>query len=182
MNYLLYMLNLKQGMIKSLNVKMLLVFALGIFILSLQTPSIAVESDADDVIVITVDSTNLQFSPSEVTISEGQTVRFFWSGEFLEHNAVDEGGLFRTGDPETEVDYSFTFDKGTNNTYDFICEPHELLNMVGTIIVEPAEEELNSTYSVETKEETISQKINKIIPFPVLLAIISVFLYYRFDR
>ena len=54
--------------------------------------------------------------------------------------------------------------------------------MVGTIIVEPAEEELNSTYSVETKEETISQKINKIIPLPVLLAIISVFLYYRFDR
>ena len=34
--------------------------------------------------------------------------------------------------------------------------------MVGTIIVEPAAEEFNSTYSVETKEETISQKINKI--------------------
>ena len=182
MNYLLYMLNLKQSMIKSLNVKMLLVFALGIFILSLQTPSIAVESDVDDVIVITVDSTNLQFSPSEVTISEGQTVRFFWSGEFLEHNAADQGGLFRTGNPETEVDYSFTFDKGTNNTYDFICEPHELLNMVGTIIVEPAVEEFNSTYSVETKEETFPQKINKIIPLPVILAIIIVFLYYRFDR
>ena len=181
MNYLLYMLNRKQGMIKSLNIKMLLVFALGIFIISLQTPSIAVESD-DDVIVITVDSTNLQFSPSEVTISEGQTVRFFWSGEFLEHNAVDEGGLFRTGDPETEVDYSFTFDKGTNNTYDFICEPHELLNMVGIIIVEPAEEELNSTYSIETKEETFPQKINKIMPLPVIFAIIMVILYYRFDR
>ena len=181
MNYLLYMLNRKQGMIKSLNIKMLLVFALGIFIISLQTPSIAVESD-DDVIVITVDSTNLQFSPSEVTISEGQTVRFFWSGEFLEHNAVDQGGLFSTGDPETEVDYSFTFDKGTNNTYDFICEPHELLNMVGTIIVEPAEEELNSTYSIETKEETIPQKINKIMPLPVIFAIIMVILYYRFDR
>ena len=181
MNYLLYMLNRKQGMIKSLNIKMLLVFALGIFIISLQTPSIAVESD-DDVIVITVDSTNLQFSPSEVTISEGQTVRFFWSGEFLEHNAVDQGGLFRTGDPETEVDYSFTFDKGTNNTYDFICEPHELLNMVGIIIVEPAEEELNSTYSIETKEETFPQKINKIMPLPVIFAIIMVILYYRFDR
>tara|TARA_Y100001970_G_scaffold176792_1_gene215462 strand:- start:23 stop:496 length:474 start_codon:yes stop_codon:yes gene_type:complete len=156
---------------------------LGICFLSFQSTSIAVESEfSDDIVVITVDSTNLQFSPSEVTISEGQTVRFFWSGEFLEHNAVDEGGLFRTGDPETEVDYSFTFDKGTNNTYDFICEPHELLNMVGTIIVEPAEEELNSTYSVESKEETISQKINKIIPLPVLLSIIIVFVYYRFDR
>ncbi len=170
-------------MLKSKESKFFLTIMLGICFLGFQSTSIAVESEfSDDIVVITVDSTNLQFSPSEVTISEGQTVRFFWSGEFLEHNAVDEGGLFRTGDPETEVDYSFTFDKGTNNTYDFICEPHELLNMVGTIIVEPAEEELNSTYSVESKEETISQKINKIIPLPVLLSIIIVFVYYRFDR
>ena len=170
-------------MLKSKESKFFLTIMLGICFLGFQSTSIAVESEfSDDTVVITVDSTNLQFSPSEVTISEGQTVRFFWSGEFLEHNAVDQGGLFRTGDPETGVDYSFTFDKGTNNTYDFICEPHELLNMVGTIIVEPAEEELNSTYSVETKEETISQKINKIIPLPVLLSIIIVFVYYRFDR
>ena len=170
-------------MLKSKESKFFLTIMLGFCFLGFQSTSIAVESEfSDDTVVITVDSTNLQFSPSEVTISEGQTIRFFWSGEFLEHNAVDQGGLFRTGDPETGVDYSFTFDKGTNNTYDFICEPHELLNMVGTIIVEPAEEELNSTYSVETKEETISQKINKIIPLPVLLSIIIVFVYYRFDR
>ena len=170
-------------MLKSKESKFFLTIMLGICFLGFQSTSIAVESEfSDDTVVITVDSTNLQFSPSEVTISEGQTIRFFWSGEFLEHNAVDQGGLFRTGDPETGVDYSFTFDKGTNNTYDFICEPHELLNMVGTIIVEPAEEELNSTYSVESKEETISQKINKIIPLPVLLSIIIVFVYYRFDR
>jgi len=170
-------------MLKSKESKFFLTIMLGICFLGFQSTSIAVESEfSDDTVVITVDSTNLQFSPSEVTISEGQTVRFFWSGEFLEHNAVDQGGLFRTGDPETGVDYSFTFDKGTNNTYDFICEPHELLNMVGTIIVEPAEEELNSTYSIESKEETISQKINKIIPLPVLLSIIIVFVYYRFDR
>ena len=31
--------------------------------------------------VVTVDSTNFRFSPSEVTIDEGQSVRFFWSGE-----------------------------------------------------------------------------------------------------
>jgi len=164
--------------------KVLVATFLGICLINLQHTSIAIEVEEshDDVVVITVDSTNLQFSPAEVVINEGQTIRFFWSGEFLEHNAIDSNGFFNTGSPETEVDYSFTFDKGTNNTYDFICEPHELLNMVGTIIVEPAEEELNSTYSVETKEETISQKINKIIPLPVLLSIIIVFVYYRFDR
>ena len=34
-------------------------------------------------VIITVDSTNLQFSPSEVTITEGDTVRFFWQGQLL---------------------------------------------------------------------------------------------------
>ena len=74
-------------MIKSLNIKVLMAFMLGISFLSLQASSIAVESEAytDNTVIITVDSTNLQFSPSEVTINEGQTVRFFWSGEFLDH-------------------------------------------------------------------------------------------------
>ena len=109
-------------MSKSLNIKVLIAFMLGISFLSLQASSIAVESEAhtDNVVVITVDSTNLQFSPSEVTINEGQTVRFFWSGEFLEHNAVSPNGIFSTGSPETEIDYAFTFDKGTSNTYEFI--------------------------------------------------------------
>ena len=40
--------------------------------------------------IITVDSTNLRFSPSSVTITEGDTVRFFWSGQALPHNAVEE--------------------------------------------------------------------------------------------
>ena len=43
---------------------------------------------------ITVDSTNLRFSPSDVTISEGETVRFLWNGELLPHNAVESEGVF----------------------------------------------------------------------------------------
>ena len=74
----------KNLMFKSFNAKMLLGFALAISLLSLQTTSIAVEAKTytDDTVIITVDSTNLKFSPSEVTISEGQTVRFFWSENF----------------------------------------------------------------------------------------------------
>ena len=51
-------------MSKSLNIKVLMAFMLGISFLSLQASSIAVESEAhtDNVVVITVDSTNLQFS------------------------------------------------------------------------------------------------------------------------
>ncbi len=62
-------------MSKSLNVKIVMAFMLGISFLSSQASSLAVESEShvDDVVVITVDSTNLQFSSSEVVITEGQS-------------------------------------------------------------------------------------------------------------
>lgn len=92
-------------------------------------------------VVITVDSTNLRFSPSEVTIEEGQSVRFFWSGQFLPHNAVhdvaEDERVFDTGDPENDVDYTIFFEIGLNGTYNFICEPHESVGMIGTITVLP---------------------------------------------
>lgn len=117
-----------------------------------------IESAQNDDVVITVDSTNLQFSPSEVTITEGQAVRFFWSGELLEHNAVSTDGIFDSGSPSRNVDFRFVFDYGTNGTYDFVCEPHELVGMIGTITVEPGEEpelepEEPDNSSVETKSE-----------------------------
>ena len=94
----------------------------------------------DDDVIIGVDSTNLQFSPSDVTIEEGQAVRFFWSGELLPHNAVASDGIFDSGEPSRNVDYRFVFEIGTNGTYEFVCEPHEQLGMVGTITVLPNED------------------------------------------
>ena len=171
-------------MIKSLNIKVLMAIMLGISFLSLQASSIAVESEAytDNTVIITVDSTNLQFSPSEVTINEGQTVRFFWSGEFLDHNAVALNGMFDSGDPEKEVDYAFTFDRGTNNTYDFICEPHELLAMVGTITVNPSVDETNSTDSVNSEQdsmESTSSSLNGFLFVPAIALVILVSRYFR---
>ena len=95
-------------------------------------------SASAEVVVISVDSTSLRFTPSEVTITEGDEVRFFWSGQALPHNAVADNGYFSTGDPEREVDHTVEFPLGTNGTYDFVCEPHESVGMVGTITVEPA--------------------------------------------
>ena len=176
-------------MIKSLNTKILVVFMLGISFLSLQASSTAVVSDTqDDTVIITVDSTNLRFSPLEVVINEGQTVRFFWSGEFLEHNAVASNGIFTTGNPQTEMDYAFTFDKGTNDTYDFICEPHGMLNMVGRIIVNPSEDntDTNGTDTNETSEPSDGNKLvestnslNGIAVVPALLIITLVSRYLR---
>ena len=96
------------------------------------------QSVVQEEVVVTVDSTNFRFSPSTVTVTEGDTVEGFWSGELLGHNAVAEDGLFDSGDPATEVDYSFTFEVGTNGTHTYVCEPHEAMGMIGTVVVEPA--------------------------------------------
>ena len=102
--------------------------------------------------VVTVDSTNFRFSPSEVTIDEGQSVRFFWSGELLGHNAVEENGLFDSGEPETDVDYSYKFEIGSNGTYKYVCEPHEQMGMVGTIIVNPISIEEDEDEEIQTED------------------------------
>lgn len=118
----------------------------------------AYDNESEDTI-ITVDSTNLRFSPSSVTIEEGQTIRFFWSGQALPHNAVERNGVFDSGDPQRNVNYSFTFERGMNGTYEFVCEPHEAFGMVGTIIVTPLppedpKEENDSNMTTTPNENT----------------------------
>ncbi len=103
-------------------------------LLMFMSPTAAEEQD----IIITVDSTNLQFSPSNVTVNVGQTIRFYWVDEILEHNAVSD--IFTTGEPSSSVDYTFTFNSTHNGTYTFICEPHELMGMKGTITVNETSE------------------------------------------
>ena len=118
---------------------------------------------------ITVDSTNLRFSPSDVTISEGETVRFLWNGELLPHNAVESEGVFDSGEPSRNVDFIFTFEIGMNGTYEYVCEPHEDMGMIGTIVVEAA-----NTTGEETpepiEEETSEQRS---LPAPFFAALVS---------
>jgi len=97
----------------------------------------SLDNDSGNVFVVTVDGTNLRFSPDTITLKEGDTVNFLWENQLLPHNAVEEDGLFDSGDPERNVDYSYTFNVGENGTYQYECEPHADLGMVGTIIVQP---------------------------------------------
>ena len=128
-----------------------------LFLLSTTISTSVISEEGENIVleeevIITVDSTNLQFSPSEVTITEGDTVRFFWQGQLLAHNAVEKNGIFDSGDPERDVDYSFKFEVGTNGTYDFVCEPHESANMVGKIIVNPI---IVTEEEVEEEEKSV---------------------------
>ena len=126
--------------------------------------SLAGVSTSEEV-VVTVDSTNLRFSPSSVTITEGDSVRFFWSGELLAHNAVAEDGLFDSGDTSRNVDYTFTFEAGTNGTHQYVCEPHEAVGMVGTVIVEPMQEPVSPEPTNDTSDPALSESGESWIPF-----------------
>jgi len=134
--------------VKLLPVAAVLVLAL------LMTGSIEEQANSQEEVVVTVDSTNLRFSPESVTITEGDTVRFFWSGELLAHNAVSYDGLFDSGDAARNVDYSFKFEVGTNGTYEYLCEPHEEFGMIGTIVVEP----LNIVEEEESPDEEVDSE------------------------
>ena len=54
---------------------------IAIFVLAvLATGTIEEHDVTQEEVVVTVDSTNLRFSPQSVTVTEGHAVRFFWSG------------------------------------------------------------------------------------------------------
>ena len=138
---------------------------------SLSEPIANRQEEFDHVLAttITVDSTNLRFSPPDVTISEGDTVRFLWSGELLPHNAVESEGVFDSGEPSRNVDYIFTFELGMNGTYEYVCEPHEDMGMVGTIVVEATnntEEEIPEPVEEETDDQ-------RSLPAPFFAGIVS---------
>ena len=137
-------------------------------LLFLSTGVAAAEETANDVIV-TVDSTNLRFNPSEVTLQEGQAIRFVWAGQALAHNAVADDGLFDSGDPERNVDYRFVFEIGTAGSHQFVCEPHESVGMVGTVIVEAA-----PVPEVEEEMETEETPALSLISSLTVLAFVAV--------
>ena len=106
--------------------------------------------------VVTVDSTNLRFTPSTLTINEGDTLRFVWGGQALPHNSVEENGVFDSGDPERAVDYGHVFGYDSAGTYSFFCEPHEAVGMTGSVTVvdveAPVDEEQNNTIETSSSE------------------------------
>ena len=135
------------------------------------------ESDGQ-VFTVTVDGTQLRFSPDTIIVQEGDTVRFFWESQLLAHNAVEENGLFDSGDPQRNVEYNYTFQLGENGTYQYVCEPHASLGMVGTIIVEPMpviepEPEPPSDEEEEVSEMTVGSKaISSILFSPWLIGML----------
>ena len=137
-------------------------------------------------VIITVDSTNLRFSPSSVTVDEGDAVRFFWDGQILPHNAVEENGTFDSGDTKSNEDYRFVFLPGLNGTFEYYCEPHRSLGMVGEIIVNPVPVmEMNNTSEENVTDTDMEEDDESFMPFlsmPSMFAAVAVAFISRKDE
>ena len=141
--------------------------------------------DEGEVHTITVDGfgSNLRFVPDTITINEGDSVRFLWSGQLLPHNAIEQNELFNSGEAMRNVDYTYTFDYNQSGVYEFYCEPHRDLGMVGEIIVDNVEQNNSTTVGdIETKTGEYTNEDNSKLSLSILLVLVfamSIFIFLR---
>ena len=83
---------------------------------------------AQDANVVTID--NFTFSPKELTVAVGTTVRFV-NHDDIPHTVVEKKLSFRSKALDTDDAYSYTF--ATAGSFDYFCGLHP--HMVGKIIV-----------------------------------------------
>ena len=121
---------------------------------------------------IIVDSNNLRFNPESITINEGDSVNFLWSGELLPHNSVEENGVFDSGDAAEDVDYTYTFDFDQAGTYDFFCEPHQSVGMKGLITVLDVNELIETSSNENDDENSNWFNLWYLLPLLVLIVIV----------
>lgn len=89
----------------------------------------------------TVTTVGNSFSPSEMTISAGDSVTFELGGS---HNVVEVSKETYEAQEKTALEGGFSVDFGATETvtfdepgtYYYVCEPHAAMGMVGMITVE----------------------------------------------
>ena len=141
--------------------------------------------DDGEVHTITVDGfgSNLRFVPDSLTINEGDTVQFLWSGQLLPHNAIEQNEVFDSGDAERNVDYTYTFNYNQSGVYEFYCEPHRNLGMIGEItVIDVKESNMTIEDDIETSSNDIIDEKNSLINLNtllLLLLVVFILIYFR---
>jgi plastocyanin len=118
-----------KTMRKRLNLKLNLTLAVLLLTAALSAPA--------EVHEVTV--RNFEFSPADLTITEGDIVRWVWeSGSHTVTSGVpcQGDGLFNSPLSQANPEFEFTF-IGQLGTIPYFCIPHCAANMVGSITVEP---------------------------------------------
>ena len=146
---------------------------------------ISLLQDDGEVHTVTVDGfgSNLRFVPDSLTINEGDTVQFLWNGQLLPHNAIEQNEVFDSGDAERNVDYTYTFNYNQSGVYEFYCEPHRNLGMIGEItVIDVKESNMTIEDDIETSSNDIIDEKNSLInvnTLLVLLLVVFILIYFR---
>lgn len=114
-------------------------------------PTAEFGDDQGDVVVVRMvdkSATEFVFEPADITVTPGQTVRFVQTGA-MPHNvefrdlpsgtnlgAAAMGPFLLMAGETYEVTIDDRFAPGTHK---YVCTPHEIMGMVGTITVEAAQ-------------------------------------------
>ena len=138
---------------ESNNMRRLICLAVVLFFLQGSIDLIAEEEG--EVKVVTVDSTNLRFNPSTITLNEGDRVRFVWGSQALPHNAVEENEVFDSGEPARNLEYEYFFDYESAGVYDYVCEPHASVGMQGEITVQDVEQAVVEDPEVKASDDRL---------------------------
>ena len=127
--------------------------SLAVILFFLQGSIDLIAEEEGEVKVVTVDSTNLRFNPSTITLNEGDSVRFVWGSQALPHNAVEENEVFDSGEPARNLEYEYFFDYESAGVYDYVCEPHASVGMQGDITVQDVEQAVVEDPEVKASDD-----------------------------
>jgi plastocyanin len=72
------------------------------------------------------------FKPKSITVAPGTTVRWVNHGQ-ERHTVTSRDGLFDSGPMAPGATYTYTFTR--HGTFNYFCRPHEMMGMVGTVVV-----------------------------------------------
>ena len=101
----------------------------------------------------------------------------------MPHNAIEENEVFNSGDAERNVDYTYTFNYNQSGVYEFYCEPHRNLGMVGEItVIDVEESNVTIEDDVETSSNDITNEKNSLINLNILLVlglVVLILIYFR---
>ena len=142
--------------------------------------SIDLIAEEGEVKVVTVDSTNLRFNPSTITLNEGDSVRFVWGSQALPHNAVEENEVFDSGEPARNLEYEYFFDYESAGVYDYVCEPHASVGMQGEITVQDVEQAVVENPEVKASDDGLP--IISILVGTALILAIGTSWYFAIKR
>lgn len=87
---------------------------------------------------VDVGGPELSFRPKVVTINVGDTV--MWTNRGGSHSVVADDSSFTSGSADSG-DWAFSWTFNTAGTFNYHCQPHQFLGMVGTVIVRSTGEE-----------------------------------------